>query len=158
MRNVFLLLLVMMSSMSHAKQSVHIDGATVRIMPPTLTNTAGYLTLTNRGKTTLSLVSASSSFAQKVEIHGHEMVDGVMHMFKKERVSISPGQQAVFQPGGLHLMLFGINPHYRHVEQIDLQLTFSDGSVVKVDASVVSGESNVHQQHKAHQHHHHQHE
>lgn len=68
--------------------------------------TAGYFMIENAGSDT-RLVSASSPIAAEVEIHTHSMADGVMQMREVDGVDLPSGETVTFEPGGLHLMMFG---------------------------------------------------
>ena len=68
--------------------------------------TAGYFVIENAGPNT-RLVSASSPIAAEVEIHTHSMADGVMQMREVDGVDLVAGETIAFEPGGLHLMMFG---------------------------------------------------
>ena len=70
--------------------------------------TAGYFIIQNNGSD-VRLVSASSPIAAEVEIHTHSMSDGVMQMREVDGVDLSAGESVTFEPGGLHLMMFGFS-------------------------------------------------
>ena len=74
------------------------------------TTGVGYLVIRNAGDTADRLVGASSSATGSIELHTHTMANGVMHMERVEGVIIPAHGAAVFQPRGLHLMLFNFTP------------------------------------------------
>ena len=80
----------------------------VRALPPTQTNTAAYLSLTNRSAAAVSIVGASSDVAKKVEIHTTREIDGYMRMEQLQGLSVAAGQTVELAPGGTHLMLLGL--------------------------------------------------
>ncbi|MEX0606760.1 MAG: copper chaperone PCu(A)C, partial [Halofilum sp. (in: g-proteobacteria)] len=80
--------------------------------PPPLPGTsmmAGYLTLTNKGDrpvTVTGATSATSADFARVSVHRSIEEDGQSRMEPVPELTVDPGEQAAFEPGGLHLMLF----------------------------------------------------
>ena len=97
---------------SSDKGAAHISEGTVisaaRVLPPFpgRDTAAGYFEITNHGKTTDTLLSATSPISPDVEIHNHIEEDGVMKMRRVNGVDIAPGETVIFRPGSYHLMLF----------------------------------------------------
>ncbi len=89
---------------------------------PGKTLTSGYFELQNNTDQALVLMGASSSHARAIEIHRSSQVDGKMRMQRVPQVEIASGARATFAPGGLHLMLFGVEDP---PETIDVRLTFA---------------------------------
>jgi len=85
---------------------IAVADALVRTPNPARDVTAGYMTLANRGGAD-RLVGASSPAADRIELHTHSMDDGVMRMRQVEAVDLPAGETVRFEPGGLHLMIFG---------------------------------------------------
>lgn len=100
----------------------------VRVPMPGRTVTAGYFTLENTTAATVELVKASSSAFAKVELHQHIKQDDVMRMVEVETISIEPGATLVFQPGGLHLMLFEPQVALTVGDTVSVTLHFADNS------------------------------
>lgn len=71
---------------------------------------AAYFTLRNEGETDARLVEARPvDFAEIAELHTHINDDGVMRMRPVSGgVVIPAGETVRFEPGGLHVMLFGL--------------------------------------------------
>mgnify|MGYP006367683543 FL=1 len=82
--------------------SLEFDNVWVRAMPPFQPNSAGYLTLTNRGDNAIAIVSASSNVAKSVELHTTREVDGLMRMEKLQGLAVAPGEREELAPGGKH--------------------------------------------------------
>jgi len=70
---------------------------------------AGYFKIENLADSRVTLMSADSDFAKRVELHTHEMNNGVMSMRKLKSVSMGANGSLEFKPGGHHLMIFGLN-------------------------------------------------
>lgn len=128
MRKLFVASALLFSSLTFAGEDVIIENAFARAVPPGQPNSAAFMTLDNHGHHDASLVSASSSVAEVTELHTHTDVDGVMQMRQIDTIEIPAGQQTHLQPGGLHVMLIGLKQNLADGDQIDLTLTFADGS------------------------------
>jgi hypothetical protein len=94
-------------------------------------NTAGYLTLQNKGKTADRLVSASCACAAKVEVHGMKSEAGRMVMRPAGPVAIPAGGQVAFRPGGLHLMVTGLKAPLEAGTLVPMTLTFEKAGAVQ---------------------------
>ncbi|TXH92966.1 MAG: copper chaperone PCu(A)C [Rheinheimera sp.] len=115
---------------------VEVNNATVREPLPGKSLSAGYFSLHNKGPAQIALVSVSSNNFGAVELHTHQMIDGMMQMTAVDRIVVEPGQQVHLQPGGLHLMLFRPVQKISLGQQVQLRLQWSDGTSQEVQASV----------------------
>ncbi|MCB4823429.1 copper chaperone PCu(A)C [Roseicella aerolata] len=97
---------------------------------------AGFLAISNRGAAGDRLVAASSPVARVTELHTHIRDGEVMRMRPVEGIDIPPGQIVTLQPGGLHLMLIGLNQPLRQGETVPLTLRFARAGEVRVDLVV----------------------
>lgn len=100
----------------------------VRLPMPGRAVTAGYFTAENSANHEVELVKASSPAFARVELHQHIRQDDVMRMVEVESISLEPGATLVFQPGGLHLMLFEPQVELRLGDSVRVSLYFADGS------------------------------
>lgn len=82
------------------------------------------------------LVGATSSKAERVEMHSMTMTDGVMRMRAESSFALPMKGVLAFQPGGNHLMLFGISPDVKPGDTIPVTLEFRSGDRVLVPAEV----------------------
>ena len=64
----------------HKLQKLTVDMATIRAPIPGHSMTAAFLTINNAGKDSCRLTSAGSEFAEKIEFHTHQHVNGMMKM------------------------------------------------------------------------------
>ena len=92
----------------HKKGNIEVDMPYVRAPIPGHNMTAGFLMVSNSGEQDCKLTAASSSYAKKIEFHTHKHVDGMMMMRPVTSVNVAAGATVAFEPGGLHLMLFGV--------------------------------------------------
>lgn len=100
--------------------------------------TAGYLEITNSGKTDDALVSASSPVAGHMEIHTMKMDGGIMQMRKLEKLDIPAGKTVTLAPGGDHLMFFELKQTLKKGESVPITLTFKKAGEQKIAAAVKS--------------------
>jgi hypothetical protein len=95
-----------------------------------------YLTLTHTGSDSDKLVGAASPRAERVEIHTHDVADGVVRMRRVAAVALAPGATTLFEPGALHLMLIGLTQPLQQDERFALTLTFEHQDEVTVEVPV----------------------
>lgn len=88
--------------------SVEVSGARVRTPVAGQNKTAGYLTLTNHGDTPLTLVGAESPATRAIEFHRIDRDGDMVRMRRMAQLVVEPGATVRLEPGGLHLMLFGV--------------------------------------------------
>lgn len=99
------------------------------IFRPGIGNRPGvvFFKLSNMSDMNKTLISAHSTSAKKIEIHTHDMKDGVMRMRRLDALTIDANTSVYLKPHGLHLMVFGytasedemnITLHFESEEQI----------------------------------------
>jgi periplasmic copper chaperone A len=91
-----------------AENTLEIDDAYVRQPIPGKNMSAAFMTIRNTSAADQTLVSASAEWANTIEIHTHTHEDGVMRMRQIADLPLPAGETVTLQPGGLHLMLFGL--------------------------------------------------
>lgn len=97
-----------------------------------------YLTVTNPTDNDITIVSATSSTSDQVELHETMMADdGAMSMAEvPEGFTVSGGSEFVFEPGGPHIMLLGIDPASFPSDEVDVTITLSDGDPISFTAPI----------------------
>lgn len=115
---------------------VDISNPVVRATPPGIKNTAVFFTIKNTTNNDQLIVSAQASAGEKVELHTHSMVNGVMSMRQVMSVPLSAGEEVLFQPGGLHIMLFNVKKPLVVGDKVDITLLLDNGEKVKFVADV----------------------
>ena len=80
----------------------------VRKPIPGRSMSAAFMTIRNAGTESFILTSATLEGAGSVEIHTHNHDEGVMRMRQLHELEINAGEAVTLEPGGLHLMIFGI--------------------------------------------------
>ncbi len=116
--------------------AVGVSDAYARAVPPGQPNSAVFLTLSNASGEPHALVSAASPIADAVELHTHINDGGMMRMRRVERIEVPAGESVSLKPGGLHVMLIGLKQNLQPGDQVDLTLTFEDGTQTQVGAPV----------------------
>ena len=107
-----------------------------REVPPVMSSSAGFLSLKNTGSVEHKLVAASSDAAGVAELHTHINNNGVMQMRPVENIPVAPGETTELKPGGLHIMLMMLTKPLVAGQQLNITLTFEDGSSKQVQAEV----------------------
>lgn len=88
--------------------TLELENAWVRVLPPTQGNTAAYVVVRNPGPSAVRITGASAKLAERVELHDSIEVEGMQRMQQQAHVDVPAGGQIEFAPGGLHLMLLGL--------------------------------------------------
>jgi copper(I)-binding protein len=117
--------------------SIEVNDAYARATPPVLPNSAAFLTIKNQSNQDIALIGASSSAAKTVELHTHDMKNGVMKMYQVPNIPVKAKSQTVLQPGGYHIMLIGLTKKPLKVgQEIELILNFSNGKKMTINAPI----------------------
>lgn len=96
-----------------------------------------YAMVTNSGDTDVRIVSASSSASDDVQLHETLMSDeGAMSMQEVEDFVVPAGGTFLFEPGGPHIMMMGIDASSFPTTTVDVTVNFEDGTSASFDAQV----------------------
>jgi len=122
--------------------SIKVDNAYARATPPNLPNSAAFMEIKNESKQDVALVWAKSTASNVVELHTHDMKDGVMTMYQVPKIDIKANSTTVLQPGGFHVMLIDlVQKPLKENDEITLTLGFSNGEeqTLKIPVKTVMG-------------------
>lgn len=72
------------------------------------------------------LVGASSDVAEVVELHESRMSGDVMQMRQIQSIPFGAGEEVVFEPGGLHIMLVNLKQDLKAGDEIRVTLHFKN--------------------------------
>jgi copper(I)-binding protein len=108
--------------------------ARLRALIPGQDMTAGYFTLNNRGRAPITVVGAESDAARSIEMHTTVQDGEVVRMRRLQEVVVPPGEAVRFEPGGRHLMLFGVSSLHDATEVVLLR---KDGKRVVVSFETI---------------------
>jgi len=116
--------------------SIAVESAVVVL--PTGANSALYMTIVNDGDAADTLTDVRTDLAEEAELHRtSEGDDGLTRMEPVDDVSIEAGGEAVFEPGGLHVMLLGVDDLVAG-EQVRVELVFAETGPLTLEVDVVA--------------------
>lgn len=132
------LLACAMPSFAHEYKAgdLTIEHPWARELPPNAPAGAAFFTVHNAGAAADRLLGASTPQAQKSELHTHIHENGMMKMQQIPAVDIPAKGEVKFQPGGNHVMLFGMSKPLKAGEQFPLTLEFEKAGKVEVQVKV----------------------
>lgn len=99
---------------------------------------AAFMTITNTGDGDDRLIAAETDVSSLVELHAHRMdAQGVMRMREVEGgIPIPAGETVALQPGGLHVMMMGLERRLAEGETFPLTLVFDRAGRVEVTVAI----------------------
>lgn len=125
-------------------KSVSAKSAWTRTTVEGVRNGAAYMTLKNETGQDDVLIGASSTSARKVEIHESKLNElGVYTMNKITELPVKSGEEITFSPGGLHLMLVGLNQPLEVGNEIAVKLEFAKSQPINVRVAIESSNHQV---------------
>ena len=134
-----------------AGENIVITDAWVREVPPGSNVSAAYMTIENRGDVSDKLMAISSDAAENIEIHISNVdEDGVAKMEMLKVLELPPGQKVELKPGGIHLMLIGLNESLVGKEKVDIILSFDKAEKINIQVPVKSIKNSGHDHHHHH--------
>ena len=117
-------------------RGVTVTAQYVRAVPPGGTMTAAFMELYNPTASPRALIAAASPAAGRVELHSHVDDGGVMRMRQVPRIEVPAGGMVSLAPGGLHVMMFDLVATLADGAEVELELSFDDGTQLSVRAPV----------------------
>jgi copper(I)-binding protein len=114
---------------------IMVDKAWSLPLPAVSKNGAAYFSIQNHGSVD-KLISASSDIAEQVQFHTIIHIDGQMKMQQLEAVEIPMHGSVHFEPGGMHIMLFGLKEQLEEGNFYSLKLNFEKAGEVDVTVMV----------------------
>ena len=102
----------------------------------TATSGVVYMTLTNQGATADTLISITTPAAGMAMLHESTTQDRVASMKEMSGLEIPAGGIVEMKPGGLHIMLMGLNGPLKKGDTLKLTLNFEHAGAVDVDAKI----------------------
>ena len=120
----------------HDAMAVSVETARSRATAPTKRNGVAYKTQHNGTDAADRLVAGHTPVAQRVELHTHINDDGVMRMREVAAIEVPAGGKTLLEPGGLHIMLIGLNDALAAGQTFPLTLEFETAGTMTVDVTV----------------------
>ncbi len=97
----------------------------------------GYMAITNHGETPDRLIAVETPAAAKAELHISETdANGVATMRPLDGIDIAPGETAVLERGGMHVMLMGLAAPLEEGATVPVTLVFEHAGRVEVEFTV----------------------
>ena len=110
-----------------------------REMPPVSETGAVWFRVVNRGGAD-RLVSVQSAFAERTELHTHELEDGVAKMRHLPSVEVPAQGDLVFEPGDRHVMLIGLEEALVAGESFPMIMRFARAGEMEVQVRIRSSD------------------
>ena len=140
--------LLLSSVAAWAGGPIEIEGSWARATIGQVPNSAAYMEISNSGADADRLVAATTPNARKVELHEHVNQDGVMKMRPLEDGIEVPANGSVsLAPGGLHIMIMGLDEKLVAGKTIPITLTFERQGEMTLDVSIVEKKAASHGSH-----------
>jgi copper(I)-binding protein len=102
-------------------------------LPEAWENSSVYFVIQSKSKKTRTLVGASGSCCDFIEIRRAVLKDGAMDSEKQDKIEIPAGGAVAFVPRGLYLNLAGFET-LAVGEAVTIELEFADGGKLEFDA------------------------
>jgi copper(I)-binding protein len=126
-----------------AEERTDVAAPDIKIMEPfartSIPNGAVYMHLMNEGGTADRLVSAETDVAEAVELHQTTMENDVMRMAPIDAVELPAGGSATLEPGGMHIMLMGLQKELAIGDTFELTLNFEQSGSQTIQVEVKEG-------------------
>lgn len=119
-----------------ATRSIAIVEPWVREAPPGASVVGAYMILRNPSPQADRLLSVRSPLAETVEIHRMTVKNGMMDMEAIPFLTIPAQGEVKLQPGGKHLMIYGLKQDLREGDRLPLELKFEHSGTRMIDAPV----------------------
>jgi copper(I)-binding protein len=116
---------------------LQVRDAWVRLPPPGSQMVAVYMTIANQGSSVVQLSRIEVDGAMSSDLHETSIDQaGISSMRTVTSLDIPPGESRSLAPGGLHVMVMGLNRHLREGDRLNMSLTFKNQAPVNVTAVV----------------------
>jgi periplasmic copper chaperone A len=144
----YLLLLALLISCAGDKPGfVQVDDPKIKFVEEPMKNTALFVVLKNSGGKDVSLVKASSTISEAVELHEMIMDGGEMKMRPVDKMVVKAGSSLELKPGGLHIMFIGLKEPLQLDEKKTVQLFFDNGQEFTLEVPIQNVDKDMHHHH-----------
>ena len=123
---------------------IEIEGAYARASIPNVPNSAAFFVIKNNSDKDIAITSANSDVAEKNELHTHIKENKMMKMMKIEKLVVPAKSSLELKSGGDHVMLMGLKKELKVGDEINLELSFSDGDKKSIKVPVKDLASTMH--------------
>lgn len=123
---------------------IEIEGAYARASIPNVPNSAAFFVIKNNSDKDIAITSANSDIAEKNELHTHIKENQMLKMMKIEKLVVPAKSSLELKSGGDHVMLMGLKKELKAGDEINLELSFSDGDKKSIKVPVKDLASTMH--------------
>ena len=123
---------------------IEIEGAYARASIPNVPNSAAFFVIKNNSDKDIAITSANSDVAEKNELHTHIKENQMLKMMKIEKLVVPAKSSLELKSGGDHVMLMGLKKELKAGDEINLELSFSDGDKKNIKVPVKDLASTMH--------------
>ncbi|MDY4830638.1 MAG: copper chaperone PCu(A)C [Campylobacter sp.] len=123
---------------------IEIERAYARASIPNVPNSAAFFVIKNNSDKDIAITSANSDVAEKNELHTHIKENKMMKMMKIEKLVVPAKSSLELKSGGDHVMLMGLKKELKAGDEINLELSFSDGDKKNIKVPVKDLASTMH--------------
>ena len=123
---------------------IEIERAYARASIPNVPNSAAFFVIKNNSDKDIAITSANSDIAEKNELHTHIKENKMIKMMKIEKLVVPAKSSLELKSGGDHVMLMGLKKELKVGDEINLELSFSDGDKKSIKVPVKDLASTMH--------------
>lgn len=114
---------------------LYADKAVVNLSPVDGNPSAGYMDL-HGGRVDVELVGVTSDDVLRMEMHETTEEDGMMSMAKLKSIPVPAGKTVKLEPGGKHLMIWGIGNGTKKRGLLKMTLIYSNDDRIEINAVI----------------------
>jgi len=103
---------------------------------PGARNGAMFVEITNQGNTDDRLIAVRTDMAKKAQLHTQVIEDGIARMRRVEGIDIPAGGTVRLEPGGMHIMLLGIQGMQMDGAMVPVTLVFEGAGDISLTAAI----------------------
>ena len=96
-----------------------------------------YITIINSGEKDVKINSISTDVAKKAEIHEIISEEDIIKMKKIDNFLVKKSDTVFFQPGGTHIMVFGLEKELIDKETFKINILTNDSKTYSVDILII---------------------
>jgi len=112
--------------------TISFDKPWVRLLPPTVMNTAGYVTINNSSNKPEKLLRVWSPTLDSVSVHQTKEENGLFKMLPVNNLVLPANGQIKMQPGSYHIMLMGLDTPLTAESTITICFEFENSGIMHV--------------------------
>ncbi len=114
---------------------LYADKAVINLSPVADHPSAGYMDL-HGGPVDVALVGVTSDDVLRMEMHETTESDGMASMNKLKEIAVPAGKTVKLEPGGKHLMIWGVGAGSKKRGLLKMTLIFSNDERIEIDAAI----------------------